>query len=248
MRNLLFTLAFDGSRFSGWQIQQNAPTVQGAFQEAFVRQFVRCPALKGCSRTDAGVHANMFCISMKTELPLPCARIQYALNCVLPSSVAVTGVKEVSEDFHARYSCLRKQYLYKIWNGGVKNPFAADYALFHRFPLDENSLHQSAQSFVGTHDFSAFQAAGSKITNPVRTIFSASVAREESWVLFTVEGDGFLYNMVRIMTGTLLDIAGGRIAPDAIPQIIASKDRTQAGFTAPPQGLYLSQVHYEVLP
>ena len=244
MRNLLLTLCFDGSFFSGWQIQQNAPSVQAAFQAAVTRQFGHCPSIKGCSRTDAGVHASMFCVNMKTELALTCDRMVYALNCALPPSIAVTSCREVPDGFHARYDCVRKRYLYKICNAPIRDPFVHRYALNYRHRLDAVQLHKSAQAYVGTHDFSAFQSAGSKIQDPVRTIYEASVVREEDWILFSVEGDGFLYNMVRIMVGTLLGIAQERIPPNAIPDILNSKDRTRAGVTAPPQGLYLTDVQY----
>jgi len=246
MRNLLFTLRFDGSAYSGWQIQRNAPPIQAAFQEAFAKPFGHCPDLKGCSRTDSGVHADMFCLSMKTELLLPPERIQAAVNRALPDAIVITACREVPEDFHARYDCTGKEYRYKIWNAAVRNPFALTYALHYPYPLKETLLHDSAQDFLGTHDFSAFQTLGSSIEDTVRTMTAASVVREGDWVTFFISGNGFLYNMVRIMTGTLLFIGQGKIAPDALPAILASKDRGRAGITAPPQGLYLHRVDYEV--
>lgn len=247
MRNILFTICFDGSAFSGWQIQRNAPTVQQAFQQAFSALFGSCPDLKGCSRTDAGVHANMFCLSMKTPLMLPCERFVAALNSALPETVAVTSCREVPEDFHARYDCTGKEYRYKIWNSPIRDPFSRRYALHYPRPLPESLLHESAQFFLGVHDFSAFCSAGSGVKDTVRTMTGASVVREGDWVTFCITGNGFLYNMVRIMTGTLLGVAQGKLAPGDIPAVIDSCDRARAGITAPPQGLYLHRVYYDGL-
>ena len=217
IRNLLLTICYDGRHFHGWQIQQNAFTVQEAFQNALTKIIGDSFDIKGCSRTDTGVHANMYCISAKTQHPIPCERLAAALNRWLPLSVAVLGCKEVGADFHARYSCKSKEYIYKIWNSPVRNPFLDGYALHYRYPLNAEQLHQAAQAYVGRHDM----------------------------VMMRVEADGFLYNMVRIMVGTLLRIAQGKIPPDGIPAILAAKNRQLAGPTAQACGLYLNQVHYE---
>lgn len=245
MANLLFTICYDGSGFHGWQVQKNALTVQEVFQNAIKKVFGGRLDIHGCSRTDSGVHANMYCVNCKTDQKIAPVHLVRAMNTYLPATVAVTACTEVPEDFHARYSCVSKEYVYRVYNGSIRNPFLEKYAYHYRYRLDAELLHREAQAFVGTHDFCAFCSAGSKITNHVRTVHAFSVHREGDMVLFTVEADGFLYNMVRIMVGTLLFIAQGRILPGELPAVIMAGQRARAGKTAPPQGLYLNQVNYE---
>ncbi len=246
-RNLLFTLRFDGSAFHGWQIQSNAVTVQQVFQEAVSRVIGKCPDIKGCSRTDSGVHANMFCISMKTDHPIPCERIQAAVNSFLPMEVVVTSVREVPLDFHARYSALGKRYIYKLHNSQVRDPFYRDRALYYRRPVDEGLLDTAAKAYIGSHDFTSFCTLDKReIGDFTRTVTDFSVWREGDMVYFSVSADGFLYNMVRIMVGTLLLINEGGLPADAIPSIIKAKNRAVAGPTAPACGLYLDKVFYDL--
>lgn len=245
MRNLLITISYDGSCYHGWQVQKNALTVQEVFQEALYKILKEKPDIKACSRTDSGVHANMFCISMQTEHPIPSERLKGALNRFLPLNMAVLDCKEVQLDFHARYSCKGKRYIYKIWNSPVRNPFLGDYALHYRWHIDEQLLNKSAQDFVGRHDFTSFCTVDNrKMDNMERTITHFSVERQGDMVIMSVEADGFLYNMVRIMVGTLLKIQQGKIPADGIPAIFEKKSRNHPGITAPPQGLYLEQVNY----
>lgn len=239
------TLRYDGTAYHGWQVQHNARSVQQTLQEVLFPILGGVHELKGCSRTDSGVHANEYCVSVRTNAKIPCERLQAALNVRLPRDIAVLACSEASPDFHARYSCKGKEYVYQIWNDPVKNPFFERYALHYVYPLDVDLLHRCAQAYVGTHDFSAFCSAGGKKLDPVRTVSRFDVRREGSLVRMTVAADGFLYNMVRIMTGTLLQVAQGKIAPQALPQILADKDRTKAGLTAPPHGLFLNRVFYE---
>ncbi|GAA6513768.1 tRNA pseudouridine(38-40) synthase TruA [Merdimmobilis hominis] len=245
MRNLLLTIRYKGTKYHGFQVQKNALAVATVFQDAVEAVFHQRLDIKGCSRTDTGVHANRFCVSLKTESTIPCDRLVKALNINLPWDVAVLACREVPLDFHARYNCKGKRYVYKILNSEIKDPFLEGLVHQHRYPLDVQELNRAAQDFVGTHDFSSFCSAGSKIEDMTRTIYAASVRREGDLVLFTVEGDGFLYNMVRIMAGTLIDISKGLIPPDGIPAVIAARDRERAGFTAPACGLYLDEVFYE---
>lgn len=246
MRNLLLTLCFDGARYHGWQIQPNAVTVQEVLQNALVSVMQEKPNLKGCSRTDAGVHARMFCVSFHTQSRIPCGRLVNALNHFLPPDVAVQACREVPEDFHARYSCKGKQYVYQIWNAPVRSPFLYQRVLHYWYPLDETQLNAVAAQYVGSHDFTSFCTLDKRESgNFTRKVTQAEVRRKGNLVCFSVSADGFLYNMVRILTGTLLYVAQGKIAPDAIPKIFAAKDRTRAGPTAPPQGLYLNRVFYK---
>lgn len=245
LRNLLVTISYDGRQFHGWQIQQNAVTVQEVFQNALQKIIGNDFDVKGCSRTDSGVHANMYCISVKTSHPILPQRLKAALNRWLPKSVAVLECIEKELDFHARYSCKSKEYIYKIWNSEVRNPFLDGYALHYRYPIDEKLLHTASQAFVGTHDFTSFCTLDSREKGDMtRTVKSFSVTRDKELVTMLVEADGFLYNMVRIMVGTLLRVQQGKINPDEIPAIIEKKDRKFAGPTAQPCGLYLNKVNY----
>ncbi len=246
MRNLLVTIRFDGRAFHGWQVQKNAPTVMETFQDALQAVIKQRPDVKGCSRTDSGVSARQYCVSFKTACAIPCEKLVIALNTKLPKTIAALSCREVEEDFHARYSSKGKRYCYRILNRDIRDPFFEGFSLHCPYPRDINAdfLNQQAQSFVGTHDFKAFQNSGTVMEDTVRTIYSCSVVRKSDMIEFTVCGDGFLYNMVRIMAGTLLDIAKGAIEPDSIPEIILSGDRALAGTTAPPQGLMLEEVFY----
>ncbi|MED9970619.1 MAG: tRNA pseudouridine(38-40) synthase TruA [Ruminococcus sp.] len=246
LRNLLLTIAYDGKAFHGWQIQQNAYTVQEAFQNALSKIIGSGFDIKGCSRTDSGVHANMYCVSLKTTHKIPPQRLKAALNRWLPLSVAVLDCIEVPPDFHARYSCKSKEYIYKIWNSEVRNPFLDGYALHYRYNIDENLLNKAAQAYVGRHDFTSFCTRDTREKGDfTRNVKAFSVTRDGDMVVMRVEADGFLYNMVRIMVGTLLRIQQGKIPPDGIPSIIEKEDRQFAGPTAPACGLYLNQVNYE---
>ena len=246
LRNLLLTLCYDGRRFHGWQIQQNAYSVQEALQTALSQIIGDGFDVKGCSRTDSGVHANMYCVSLKTAHPIPCVRLKAALNRWLPLSVAVTDCVEVDADFHARYSCKSKEYIYKIWNSEVRSPFLEGYALHYRYPLDAALLNEAAQAYVGRHDFTSFCTLDNREQGDMtREVKLFSVTRDGDMVTMRVEADGFLYNMVRIMVGTLLRIAQGKIPPDGIPAILEKKDRKYAGPTAKACGLYLNRVYYE---
>ena len=245
MRNLLITIQYDGKNFCGWQIQPNGITVQQVFQNALTEALGEYSDLKGCSRTDSGVHANMYCVSVRINHPIPTERLKAALNRWLPNSVSCLDCKEVEDDFHARYCCKSKQYIYKIWNSDVRNPFLDGYALFYRYKLDEELLDRAAQAYVGSHDFTSFCTKDKReMGDMTRNVKMFSVKREGDLVTMTVEADGFLYNMVRIMVGTLLEVAQGKIAPDAIAKIIEKKDRSFAGATAQACGLYLNKVNY----
>ena len=244
-RNLLLTLSYCGKNLHGWQIQQNAVTVQELFQNALYQVIGERPDIKGCSRTDSGVHANMYCISMHISHPITDDHLMMALNRYLPDDIAVTEVHEVADDFHARYSCKGKEYVYKVWNSRVRNPFLQGMALHYRYQVDVEALNREAQALVGAHDFTSFCTLDKREKGDfVRTVEYFRVERDGDMILFTVKADGFLYNMVRIMVGTLLAIGQGRIPYGSLSAIIAAEDRSKAGPTAPAHGLYLNQVFY----
>lgn len=273
-RNLLLTIAFDGRGFHGWQVQENAVTVQGVLQAALAEVLGVRPDVKGCSRTDSGVHARMFCVGMRTASSIPCGGLVRALNTKLPDTIAAIDCREVPEDFHARYSVREKQYTYEIYNSPVRSPFLAGRVWRLPFPISAEQMETEGQALVGRRDFTSFCASGSR-PNPrpcflhseegsegdkrnadqgdicgeshVRTVSELSVRRSGDVVTMSITADGFLYNMVRIIAGTLCDMQRGTIPPGSLPQILAAKDRRKAGITAPPEGLYLNRVIYEKL-
>jgi tRNA pseudouridine38-40 synthase len=244
-RNILLSLRFDGTAYHGWQVQKNAVTIQQTLQDALEKVLKVRPPVTGCSRTDAGVHANEYICNFHTFIQIPCESLRKALNVNLPKDIAVNACREVQEPFHARYAACAKEYHYKVWNGATRDPFLNRYTLFYPYRLDIPAMQRAAAGLLGSHDFSAFRASGSKVEDTVRNILLFDIEREGSLVTFRVRADGFLYNMVRIMTGTLLNISQGLISEGDIPEIIASRSRVSAGKTLPPHGLYLNKVFYE---
>ncbi|MBQ6708623.1 MAG: tRNA pseudouridine(38-40) synthase TruA [Clostridia bacterium] len=244
MRNILIRLSYNGTAYHGWQVQQNAKTVQETLQDAVEIIFNKRESITGCSRTDSGVHANEYYCTLRTENQIPCERLVNALNGNLPFDIAVLSCAEVPLEFHPRYDCKEKEYIYKIWNSEIRNPFYLNTHLHYKYQLDTEKLDKVSKQFIGTHDFTSFCAAGGSVEDKVRTVKNFSVERYGNEVIMRVSADGFLYNMVRIMVGTLLDVSSGKIDGDSIPQIIESKKRENAGVTAPAHGLYLNRVIY----
>ena len=244
MRNLLLVLRYDGTNFHGWQIQPNGNTIQQELCNAFKNLSGKDENIIGCSRTDAGVHANMFCCNVRTMCSVPIEKIPNALNFYLPPEISVYDCKEVDYEFHARYDCKGKEYVYRIYNGRYRNPFYENKAMFYPYELDVEKLDKEAKAFIGIHDFSAFCSAGSEVEDKVREIYDCQVTRNGEMVEIKVSGNGFLYNMVRIVVGTLLDIQRNKIECGTIEQILESKNRDNAGITAEASGLYLNKVYY----
>ncbi|MGN1043436.1 MAG: tRNA pseudouridine(38-40) synthase TruA [Acutalibacteraceae bacterium] len=245
-RNIFLTLSYDGTNYHGFQIQKNAITVQEIFQNALKTVLKYIPEIKGCSRTDSGVHANMYGISFKTYSKIDCQNLIFALNRNLPGDISVNFCKDVDENFHARYSCVAKEYVYKILNSKIKNPFLDKYALHYWYPIDVDRLNKAARYFIGKHDFTSFATIDKsrEASNMVRTIQDLTITKEEELINIKIKADGFLYNMVRIIVGTLLRVAQGKIDPEDISKIIAEKNRALAGPTAPAHGLYLNKIFY----
>jgi len=239
------TVSFLGTNYHGWQVQANAVTVQQTLGEAVKKITGEEISLTGCSRTDAGVHALSYCcafsLSKETDLTALCR----SLNAVLPDDIAVKDACLVPDDFHPRYSATGKRYLYRIYNAPYFDPFERGRALYRREPLRLDIMREAAKCLIGTHDFAAFMAAGSAITDTVRTVTQFDIEKEGNLVTLRVAADGFLYNMVRIFVGTLLYVSEGKLAAENLPAIIDSKNRGEAGPTAPPEGLYLEEVFYE---
>ncbi len=244
MKKLAITIQYDGSNYHGWQVQNNAVTVQQTFQDAVEKVFLKRLDVKGCSRTDSFVHANMYVLTLETDMNISNEGVIMALNSKLPNDIVVIDCKECEDDFHPRYSCKSKEYIYKIYNGKRPNAFLPKYTYYYRRNIDADYLNREAQAFVGTFDYSGFCSAKSDVEDTVRSVKSFSVWRQGDMVYFKVEADGFLYNMVRIMVGTLLFVSEGKIKEGELSSVILSKERKRAGKTAPPQGLYLNKINY----
>lgn len=244
-------IRYVGTHFCGFQAQKEKRTVQGTLTE-ILEQFFESPVMvTGCSRTDSGVHADGFALTVALadgSLPVPPEKLPLALAPYMPPDLSLYRAQAVEDGFHPRYDAKGKEYRYSILAVPVANPFYKDRAWQVYYPFLPDALermNRAASHLVGTHDFSAFRAEGSPTKTPVRTVFDCHVERKDALYTVVVTGDGFLYNMVRIITGTLLAVATGRIAPDATADILASGNRTAAGATAPPEGLCLARVLYD---
>jgi tRNA pseudouridine38-40 synthase len=269
-RWLKLTVAYDGTAYAGWQMQPTEPTVQAVIEAAWheiTREEVRVMA---AGRTDAGVHALGQVVSLASESSLSCDELQRGLNAVLPEDVAVVAVEDAPERFHATYDAKRKTYRYQIHNGRTPDVFNRRYVWHYPQPLDAEAMHAAAQALVGKHDFSSFESAGSERPDSIRTLFAANVTR--GWlgssdseppvvhvtggsaeprpqppgnrITIEVTGDGFLYNMVRAIVGTLVEVGKGSRDVEWVAEVLAARDRRRAGQTAPPQGLFLVHVEY----
>ena len=255
---LLIRVRYDGSFFNGSQVQPGLPTVQGTLCGAAGEIFGFPCSVTGCSRTDAGVHAYCYCAAVSPEnengpddwCPVPEAKIGRAFNSKLPPSIAVTGASFVPDSFHPRYDVTSKEYVYVLSDSAVRDPFLSGRAWQTGRRVSESGfdkMKNASSCFIGKHDFRSFMASGSDVSDTVRDVKTLNVVRSpDGLIKISVRADGFLYNMVRIIVGTLLDVGYGRIDPSRVPGIIESRDRSLAGQTAPAEGLYLSDVEYNV--
>ncbi len=250
---ILLHISFLGTHYCGYQIQPNGITVQQRLNEATKALFGMDCDIVGCSRTDSGVHANQFCAAVTEKgkntlfTTIPAERIPLAISPFLPEDIAVFRAEVVPSEFHPRYDVKYKEYVYRIWNRRERDPFMSDRSWHYPQKITDSALadmNKAARAWIGKQDFAAYMAADSKIKDTVRTVYDAEVTRHGDMVEFRVSADGFLYNMVRILCGTLIAVAEGKIAPEEISRITASKDRTQAGITVPAQGLFLNKVVY----
>ena len=250
---ILLYIAFLGTNYCGYQIQPNGVTIQQRLNEATKALFGYDCDIVGCSRTDSGVHANCFCAAVSKKgtneifTSIPVEKIPLAIANHLPNDISVYKAIEVDSDFHPRYDVKYKEYIYRIWTRQERDPFMFDRTWSYSRSIDDNALDRmdrAAKRFIGTHDFAAYMSSDTKIKDTVRTITEAEVTRQGDIVEFRVCADGFLYNMVRILTGTLILVAEDKISPEDIDDITLSKDRRKAGITVPPCGLYLNRVVY----
>lgn len=245
MKNIKLTIAYNGTNYSGWQRQTKARTIQGEIERALKIVMKKDITIHGSGRTDAGVHALGQIASFNEEFSIPIDRLDFALNNALPLDIVIKNIEEVDMDFHARYSAKGKKYIYKIYNARKRNPIYSYHSYFVGRDIDINKLIDASKYFLGEHDFRAFMTSGSSAKNTVRTIHNIDIYTEGKFVVLEYTGNGFLYNMVRIITGTLLDVCSGKIDINNLNEIIMSKQRKKAGHKAPAQGLYLAEVYYE---
>ena len=244
MRNIALTLMYDGTAYHGWQVQKRDVTVAETLEQALshvVCHPVRCV---GAGRTDAGVHAEIYVCNFHTSSSIPCDRIPLAVNTRLPGDIVVTRATEVPETFNAIGSCLKKEYTYRIYNSRIRNAFLVNRVWFYPKQLNTSLMQRAADHFVGTHDFACVRSVGTETKSTIRTVQYFDIRRDGDMISCRVCADGFLYNMVRAMVGTCVYASEGKLDPDDIPALLENRNRTDAGPTAPPQGLYMTNLWY----
>jgi tRNA pseudouridine38-40 synthase len=246
MARMKVTVAYDGTDFAGYQIQPSGRTVQGTIQSVLQKMHKReAVQISASGRTDAGVHAVGQVFHFDTEMNIPSDAWGKALNAMLPSDILIKDVAEVPDSFHSRFSASSKEYHYKLLVSKEPDVFRRNHMFHYPYPLNIRDIQKACGYFLGTHDFTSFSSARSEVADKVRTIFALELLEEDETLTFKIKGSGFLYNMVRIITGTLLEVGQGKRKPDEIMTIIAGQDRALAGKTAPAHGLYLHQVNYQ---
>ena len=245
MRNIALFLTYVGTAYHGWQVQKRDVTIGQTMEEAAAAIVGHPVKMTGCGRTDAGVHARRYVANFHTTSTIPADRLPYAMNTHLPEDIVVTGAMEVHDGFNAIGSCVRKEYTYLIYNSRIRDPFYVDRAWFYPRHLDETMMQRAADQFVGTHDFAAVRSVGTDVKSTVRTVYYYNVERRGDLIELKVCANGFLYNMARAMAGTVVYAAEGKIRPEEIGALLESGNRTAAGPTVPPGGLYMTQLWYE---
>jgi len=245
IKNYVLTLSFNGTAYHGWQIQNNAVTVEETVCRAIEKTTGAKPDLTGCSRTDAGVHAIRYTCNFLTDTSIPPERFPYALNTALPDDIRCISCRIEDEAFNSRFSAHSKTYIYKTYTSEITNPFFKDFAYHFPYKCDIENMKKAAEYFLGEHDFSAFMATGGSQKTTVRKVNSLDVEADGETITISINADSYLYNMVRIISGTLLYVGCGKLKAEQIPEIINSKDRTRAGITASACGLYLKEVFYK---
>ena len=244
MRNIKLTLEYDGTNYLGWQKQKIGATIQETLEEAIRLLTNEESEVIGSSRTDAGVHARGFVANFKTNSKIPSEKFREAINYRLPNDIVILKSEEVEEDFHSRYSAKGKTYSYSILNRDVNSAIGKDYVYHVKRKLDVEDMKEACKYFIGTKDFMAFKSSGSSVKTTVRTISDLYIDIKDDIIKIYVTGDGFLYNMVRIIVGTLINVGRGKISPQDIEKIIAGRDRKAAGDCVPAKGLKLVEVYY----
>lgn len=245
MRNIAMRLMYDGTNYHGWQVQKNDVTVAGTLEAVLSKLCGHIVKLTGCGRTDAGVHAKCYCANFRSDTRIPADRLPLAVNSLLPDDISVTHAIDVPQNFNAILSCIQKEYTYIICNSRLRDPFLRNRAYFYPVPLDLEVMQSAARHFVGTHDFAAVRSVGTETKTTVRTVSYCNVETDGNLINMSIAADGFLYNMVRTIMGTLIYCSEGKIDHKDIPSLLKSGDRQLAGPTVPPGGLYLSRLWYD---
>lgn len=245
MRNIALKLRYDGSRYHGWQVQKTDISVCSTVQQALEKICEHPVKLTGCGRTDAGVHALRYCANFRSDCRIPLDRFALAANSRLPDDIAVLDAVEVPDDFNAISSCVKKEYVYRIHNSNIRDPFLESRACFYPQSLDMDRMCRAALAFEGTHDFKAVRSVGTETKTTVRTVHWCKVEKSGDLISVYICADGFLYNMCRAMVGTMVYASYGKLEPEEIPRLLELGDRRLTGPTMPPQGLYLNRVWYD---
>ena len=245
MRNIALRLRYDGSAYHGWQVQKTEATVAETLETALTKVCGHPVKVVGCGRTDAGVHALRYCATFRTDCRIPVDRIPLAVNTRLPDDIAVVDAVEAEEDFNAIGSCIKKEYVYRILNSRIRDPFLQKRVCFYPAPLDLDRMKRAAKAFEGTHDFAAVRSVGTETRTTVRTVHWCEIDVVDGIIEMRVCADGFLYNMARAIAGTVVYASHGKLEPEEIPNLLAIGDRRLTGPTMPPQGLYMSRIWYD---
>lgn len=244
MKNIKLTIQYDGTNYHGWQTQENAVTVQETLEKSLKKLLGAPVRVVGCGRTDTGVHAKKYVCNFFADNSIPYEKFPLALNTKLPEDIVCLSAEEAADSFDSRYAAKKKTYSYYICNTATPNVFAKRFSWHFKYGLDVEEMKKAAEAFLGKHDFIGFAAAGFTVKTTVRTIYSLDIERNGDIIAIHITGDGFLYNMVRIIAGTLAFVGTGKLSAEKMPEIIASGERKRAGITAPAQGLFLSEVFY----
>lgn len=245
MKTIKLTIHYDGSRFHGWQRQSQKRSVQGTIEKTLSRILKTQILIHGASRTDSGVHSTGQVASFQYDLPMPLKQLQKAMNNELSDDLCIVNIEYAEDDFHARYSAGGKTYHYQVDQGPYKNVFRSKYAYYYPYDLDLDKLKLICQELKGTHDFGSFKASGSSAQNPVRTITELDFFETSTGFTFVFTGDGFLYKMVRLIMGYLLNVASGRKSIDTLSEVLETPSRLHTNIVAPAEGLCLKEVYYE---
>lgn len=244
LKNVALRLRYDGSAYHGWQVQKTEVTVAETLENALTRVCGHPVKVTGCGRTDAGVHAERYCANFRTDSRVPIERFPLAINAQLPMDIAVQDACLAPEDFCAIRSCIQKEYTYRILNTRVRDPFLHNRVCFYPSPLDVGRMRAAGEAFVGTHDFAAVRSVGTETKTTVRTVHWCETEADGAHISIRVCADGFLYNMVRAIVGTMVYAAHGKLEPEDIPALLEKGDRRLTGPTMPPQGLAMSRIWY----
>ena len=245
MRNIALRLSYDGTAYHGWQVQKTEVTVAETLEQALTKTLGQPIKVVGCGRTDAGVHALRYCANFRGDCRVPLDKLPLALNTRLPDDISVHAACEAPEDFNAIGSCIKKEYVYKIHNSRIRDPFLQNRACFYPSYLDIDLMQRAGKAFEGTHDFAAVRSVGTETKTTVRTVHWCRAEREGDLITVAVCANGFLYNMCRAIVGTMVYAAHGKFLPEDIPELLKTGDRRLTGPTRPAQGLYMSRIWYE---